>query len=315
MVARERPRSESLSAWCGPMFWFVPKKPEELKIIFNSEETFDKPDHGLNVLSEHGLLNEGGEKYKLQRRTINPFFVPSNLKKFFPVINNKMSGFIERFDKKIPSDEFNISSYVMDFTLDTIFSTMFNIDQVPIEKRHQLIESMEIFLAIGSVKIFKFWLNIDFFFERSQYYDDWVKHRGVIFDFIRKLAQKNEHNFQNQIEAEKKKTFIDYLYQIRHQLTFEETIEDIFVLLIGSYETTGSALPHILLLLAMNPEHQEKCYQEICDVLSSPDDEVTEDKWNKLKYLERCIKEGMRLIPAAVILARKVKEDLKLGMH
>lgn len=44
-----------------------------------SEETSEKTDHGVSFYLEHGLLTDGGEKYKLQRRTIMPYFVPSNL--------------------------------------------------------------------------------------------------------------------------------------------------------------------------------------------------------------------------------------------
>lgn len=309
----EEPQKISRSCWVGHMFWLVVKKPEEIQIILNSEETFDKPDHGLNVLVEHGLLNEGGEKYKLQRKTINPFFVPSNLKKFFPVINKKMSEFLDRFDARIPSGEFDITSQIMDFTLDTIFNTMFNIPHVAEEKRLQLLENLDEFILVASMKIFKIWLNIDFIFKRSQYYTRWVKHRGMVFKFIEELVEENEQNFQNGNEQVKSISFIDYLYKIRQTLSYEETLEDVFVLLASSFETTGSVLPHILLLLAMNQEHQENCFQEISQILLSPEDEVTEEMWNEMKYLERCIKESLRLIPAAVILARKVKKDLKLG--
>lgn len=259
------------------------------------------------------MLVEGGEKCKLQRKSISPFFFTSNLRRFIPTFNKKISEFIVRFDDCLVSEEFNITPSVMDFAMDTMFSTMFNIDHVPIEKRSQLVESMEIFMTIGSEKLFKLWLTIDFFFKRSEHYNDWVKHRGVIFDYLAKLADENEQNFQNNKNCEKLVTIIDFLYQIRQTITYEEMLENLYWLFVASYETTGSQIPHILLLLAMNPEHQEKCYEEISNTLSSPDDEVTEEMCSEFKYLERCCKEGMRLIPAAVILARQVKEDIKLG--
>lgn len=316
LINRENLAKETHSCWVGHMFWLVVKKPEEIKIILNSQETFDKPDHGVNILVEHGLLTEGGEKYKLQRKTVNPFFVASNLKKFFPIINRKVGEFINRFDDRLPSEEeeFNISPGIMDFTLDTIFNTMFNIPHVPEEKRLQFLENMDNVMSIASMKIFKFWLNIDFIFRCSEYYSSWVKHRGGLFKFIEKLVDENEVNFQNGNKREKCITFTDYLYKIRETLTYQETLEDILLLVAASYETTGSVIPHILLLLAMNQEHQDKCFQEISEILSSPEDEVTEEKSNKFNYLERCIKEGLRLIPAAMVLARKAKQDLKLGM-
>lgn len=35
---------------------------------------------------------------------------------------------------------------------------------------------------------------------------------------------------------------------------------------------------------------------------------------NKMKYLELCIKETLRLCPSVPVIARKIGEDIKVGM-
>lgn len=299
----------------GPHFFLSIKKPEDIKIVLNSEETFEKPDHGANVYFKYGLLTDGGEKYKMQRKAVTPFFGLSNLKRFYPIINGKLSGFMRRFDENLPVGEFNMTDYAMDFTLDTILMTMFNRPHVDQKKRSDYLENCDEFLTLSSVKIFKFWLKFDCFFKMSSTYPKWKKHRDAIFNFAADLASENESNFKNGIKPKEFVTFIDHLYKIRETANYEEILEDILLLLLASYETTGSVMPHILLGIAMNPEIQEKIYEEICDMLKSPDDEVTEEMCNKMEYLERCIKEGLRLFPAAVIIARKSTHDLKLSKN
>jgi cytochrome P450 len=93
----------------------------------------------------------------------------------------------------------------------------------------------------------------------------------------------------------------------------EDFLSDFIILFYGSFDTSGSTIGHILLLLAMNPKCQEKLYGELKSVFKSHDDEVNEDKLNQLSYLNLVIKEGMRLLPAVLIFSRQVTKPLKLG--
>lgn len=65
--------------------------------------------------------------------------------------------------------------------------------------------------------------------------------------------------------------------------------------------------PHIL---------QEKVYKEISQVYaqkSSTDECLTNEDLNKFEYLERVIKETMRIFTAVPILGREVTDDLEIG--
>jgi cytochrome P450 len=307
---------QSFFFWFGPMFWLHVKTPEEIKIILNAEESFEKTDHGLNLFLEHGLLTDGGEKYRLQRRTIVPFLAISNLKKFVPFINKKMSEFIVKFDVKVQNEQFDLTPDTLKFSLSATLRTTLNIDHVADEKISEISKAFRMIGHLSSIRMFKFWLAFDFIFKRSKYYNEWLKHRKTGFGFVESVIEENEKNYQCGCKQIKKETIVDVLYQIRHTMTYDEMLQSVYLLIGAGFDTTGTAIPQtLLLLLAMNPEHQENCYQEISSVLTSPDDDVTEEKFYQLKYLERCIKEGMRLISPALILSRKVTKDLKLGKN
>lgn len=54
---------------------------------------------------------------------------------------------------------------------------------------------------------------------------------------------------------------------------------------------------HLVMLLATHPEIQERAYEELKEVFYSDDVEINLDNITKLDYLERVIKESLRLCP------------------
>lgn len=95
-------------------------------------------------------------------------------------------------------------------------------------------------------------------------------------------------------------------------MSYDQLREEIFAFLIGAFDTTGKALPAVLLLLAMNPDAQDKVVAELKSILKSENDEVDEKCLSKMEYLDLCMKESLRLLPVALLLARHVKKDIKL---
>jgi len=94
-------------------------------------------------------------------------------------------------------------------------------------------------------------------------------------------------------------------------LSKDEIIANGILFYLAGYETTASTLNWLFYELAMNPEHQQKCYEEICNVMEGKDtdDCPTYEEINKLEYLEQCLEESMRLYPAAPRLERMVDQD------
>lgn len=66
-------------------------------------------------------------------------------------------------------------------------------------------------------------------------------------------------------------------------------------------------------MLAMNPDIQDKCYEEVRSVVPNREDDVAYDDLNKLDYLERTLKETMRLFPTVPVVARKVDADFQMS--
>jgi cytochrome P450 len=98
------------------------------------------------------------------------------------------------------------------------------------------------------------------------------------------------------------------------KLSDEEIRDEIATLFVAGHDTTSAALAWFWYVLAKHPEVEAKAIAEVDAVLG--DRPATYDDAGKLDYLERVVKESMRLYPAAAFLfGRQAIEDVELGGH
>ena len=75
----------------------------------------------------------------------------------------------------------------------------------------------------------------------------------------------------------------------------------------------GAALAFSLFELARHPDVQEQVVQELNGVFGDDDRIPSLSDLRRLKYLEQCIKETLRLYPSVPLISRTLTEDAKLG--
>jgi cytochrome P450 len=60
---------------------------------------------------------------------------------------------------------------------------------------------------------------------------------------------------------------------------------------------------------------QDKAYEELEQIFEGSDRSPTMKDLNEMKYLERVIKESLRLYPSVPQYSRLLKEDIELGRN
>ncbi|CAB0039896.1 unnamed protein product [Trichogramma brassicae] len=88
--------------------------------------------------------------------------------------------------------------------------------------------------------------------------------------------------------------------------------EEVSTFVFEGHDTTAVAMCFAILLLAENKEAQDKAREEVEEILKPKDGVISMPDLQKMKYLERCIKETMRLYPSIPMISRRVDEDLQL---
>ncbi|GMS92664.1 hypothetical protein PENTCL1PPCAC_14839 [Pristionchus entomophagus] len=97
-------------------------------------------------------------------------------------------------------------------------------------------------------------------------------------------------------------------------LTDEDIREEVDTFMFEGHETTASAIGWAIWCFACHPEIQERVYQEIMQVLGEDTDrDLVREDMGKLSYLDRCLKESMRLYPPVPSVSRQLQQDFQCG--
>lgn len=165
-----------------------------------------------------------------------------------------------------------------------------------------------------SEKMMKFWLNCDAIYKFHKNYQPLMEHKRCANEFMDNLLKDFEHDYQKNIPFNDiRRPYVETFYKIRETMSYEEFREEVTVFLFAGFDTTGKAIPSVLLLLAMNQVVQDKLVEEINKIFPPECDEVDDESLLRMEFLDQVIKESLRLLPVALMFARVVTKDLKLS--
>ncbi|CAM4660271.1 unnamed protein product [Lepidochelys olivacea] len=107
--------------------------------------------------------------------------------------------------------------------------------------------------------------------------------------------------------------FIDILLLAKDEDGQDLSDEDIAAEAAHRHDTTASGLSWVLYNLACHPEYQERCREEIKDLLRDKESEEVEwEDLSRVPFSTMCIKESLRLHPPVTAMSRRCTEDIKL---
>ncbi|GBP32867.1 Cytochrome P450 4V2 [Eumeta japonica] len=112
-----------------------------------------------------------------------------------------------------------------------------------------------------------------------------------------------------------KKTFLELLISLSGGAKGYSNIElreEVMTIIIAGTDTSAVALGFTLMLLAKYPDVQERVHKELYDVFGTSYRPLVKEDLPKLQYLERVIKESLRLFPPVPFIIRKILEEIEL---
>ncbi|KAI4473424.1 hypothetical protein M0804_015360 [Polistes exclamans] len=99
-----------------------------------------------------------------------------------------------------------------------------------------------------------------------------------------------------------------------NQIDEEGIREEVDTFMFEGHDTTASALCFALSLFAKHKDVQEKIRDEFRTILQE-DTNLSISSCQKLSYLERCLKESLRLYPSVHLISRQITHDLQLKSY
>ncbi|XP_026324886.1 cytochrome P450 9e2-like [Hyposmocoma kahamanoa] len=306
------------------------------------EEQYD-PLFGRNLFSLKG------QEWKDMRSTLSPAFTSSKMKMMLPLMVAVGDQMILSLKKKIKESkhgylDIDAKDLTTRYANDVIASCAFGL------KVDSHTEEDNQFYAMGkTASNFKFRQLLMFFllssFPKVAGIFKWTLFSESVQDFFRTLVMDTMQNRElHQIvrpdmihllmEAKKGKLTYDEKSshdkdtgfatveessvgqkQINRVWTDDDLTAQAILFFIAGFETVSSAMTFLLYELSVNPEIQEKLYQEIRENEAKNNGKFDYNSIQNMVYMDMVVSESLRLWPPAIATDRYCTKDYNLGKH
>ncbi|XP_069334237.1 cytochrome P450 4F2-like [Eulemur rufifrons] len=274
-----------------------------------------------------GLLLSAGDKWSRHRRLLTPAFHFEILKPYVKIFN-KSANIMHAKWQRLASEGsacLDMFEHMSLMTLDSLQKCIFSFDSHCQESPSEYIAAVLGLSALAVKRHRQIILHTDFLYYLTPDGRCFRRACHLVHDFTNAVIQERRRTLESQgvddfLKAKaKSKTldFIDVLLLAKDEDGKELSDEDIRAeadtFMFEGHDTTASGLSWILYNLARHPEHQERCRQEVRELLR--DREPTEIEWEdlaQLPFLTMCVKESLRLHPPVTVISRRCTKDIVL---
>ncbi|PIO69668.1 unspecific monooxygenase [Teladorsagia circumcincta] len=261
-------------------------RPETAKLILERSDTITKgEEYGiLTPWLGTGLLISTGDKWRTRRKLLTPAFHFTVLNEFQVIHDRQAKIFVGQLEKMVSTDkEFDIFPFVKRCALDIICETAMGC-HISAQKNHQhpYVESVRRLNELAFLHERMPWMWIQAIWYATSYGFEYDRHLKIVTDFTRKVINERiaERGIRKSESGEKKKAFLDLLLDVQAEgdLSYEDIREEV-----DTFMFEGSS-----------------------------DRSCTAEDLKSMKYLEKCIKESLRLRPPVPNFTRKLEQDIDI---
>lgn len=279
------------------VFHILKNRPGKFRRVSQIEAVFKE-------LGIHGAFSAEGSDWRRHRKLLNPSFKPSQLKKFYPSlqeITERLCGKIEE------QNEFDFQKLIQRYTVDitTLLAFGYNLNTLD-NPESELQKSLDLVFPRVSQRLktpFPYWRYFKLKCDR-ELDAALVKIRERVSVFI-DAAQERLNN------GKEPSNILESMLSEK-----DHNPEDIFgnsiTLLLAGEDTTAHSIAWAIYYLIKNPEMQALAQQEI-DRQYPSERKLDWDDLDDFPYIFGAIQESIRLKPVVQYLYFEAKEDLTLN--
>ncbi|AUC78428.1 cytochrome P450 [Nonlabens sp. MB-3u-79] len=291
----------------GLMIHFTCDEKITQHILQKNQKNFNKSTLQTEDLGKyigHGLLTENGEKWRANRKLIQPAFY----KKSISSLMRTMDEVIQEEFSKIKTDQaIDVYEIFNNLAFKVVARSLFDLGDIDdLEEkisRLQFITEKAQKMLIKELRIP--WMK--WYFDREWLSgDNSVPHALELIEEARDILRNIINNRRS--SDRESRDLLDMLlhstYEDGSYMEDDQLVDEILVLFIAGHETTANALSFAAQLLAQHPETIAKASKEI----SHLDNEDLMTGLMAMPYIKQCVDETLRMYPPAYVTDRVALE-------
>ncbi|CAN9498188.1 unnamed protein product [Ophioblennius macclurei] len=274
------------------------------------------------------LLTSSGDEWSRKRRLLTPAFHFDILKNYVSVFNSSAKTMHDKWRRLVAAGRTNLDMFdhVTLMTLDTLLKCAFshhsNCQESSSEYVSAIVELSDLIID-RRLRILHHWDWIYYKTQQGRRFKQAlsVVHRGFTRDVIQKrrslIDQKTETQPGLILKLQKKKDFVDIILLSKDEegkgLSDQEIEAEANTFMFAGHDTTASAICWTLYNLACHPHYQDRCRQEVMDLLQGRDEDgIQWEDLSNLPFTTMCIRESLRLHCPVQAVTRRYTQDVTL---
>lgn len=294
--------------------------PNDIRALFiNHHKSFARWHRTLDVLKYfqgHSVLTTEGELWQRQRRILQPGFSPKRFGEYCQHISHSVEDTLQyittKYDTPNKLEKVDFLSLSNTLTMDAILRTMFS-TQLPQKEARNIEQAVHQAGKISYQEMF-YPASLPMWLPTTS--NNTKRHAKkildqLIWDCIHQRKQDSTH-YQDLLSMLFEASDEQNQQSAEHKLADQEIHDQCMTIFLAGHETSSCGLAWTVWLLATHPEILQQVTQQIDTVLANR--MPTYEDLEKLDFLERIIKESMRLYPPAPALFTRVAlEDVTIN--
>ncbi|KAJ8683823.1 hypothetical protein QAD02_019615 [Eretmocerus hayati] len=327
----------------------VIRHPDDIEILFSSQSAITKGFFYdfLHPWLQSGLLTSTGSLWHQRRKLLTPAFHFSILKKYMEITSDEVTKTIRFLNAEGKESIQSLIPFSSEYTLNVVCESAMGVslrsmNQESVEEYKKAIHDqgnivlyrmprpyltdwiLPLVYKVGNLQ--KKVLKILHGFTAEVIRGRRDYHERTNFKYLEGLVEDNddkEYDIGLEIfditaisfaGRKKRLCMLDLLLEAERDgmIDSKGIQEEVDTFTFEGHDTTGMALAFTLLLLAENQNEQELARREAIEVLDKNNGSLNLTILQELKYIERCIKESLRLYPPVATMMRQTSTDLKL---
>jgi len=292
-----------------------------------------------------GLLTNGGAKWHSRRKILTPTFHFTILQQFVDILIEESDNMTESLKNTGSAVVKDLVPFMSEHTLNAICETAMgtSLQDLGVIQAQQYRDAVH---QIGELLVYRLmrqWLHNDWLFSLTSKGREQRKILKILHGFTERIIAERKlyhersngrylQKFCNDVTAEgddanvtaysillqkKRLAMLDLLIAASREglMTDTDIREEVDTFTFGGHDTTATGMCYILMLLAEHKDIQDRVRNEVDTALQENGEKFTMKLLQGLSYLERCIKEALRLYPSVYLISRITGEDVKLQSY